>query len=415
MRVIKDRGSITVEASLVLPMFICAVLSLAFFIKLVYVHEIIQYAVDKSAQEMALTSYIYHVSGIQELHDTVHAGIEEKSSMFGEQVSSIFDTYETLKGLPDAAADNLEQAREAMDAGEVDKLQDYLGQTAEEMGELREKFERLADATGEIAGNPLGELESIAFLVAGGAFEDIKTELCIPVVKLYMRKYLVAGSKSSADARLKALNVVNGLKGLDLSESSFFENENNDIDIVVRYSLDIPLPFKILPRLTIVQRASAKAWLGGDETGSLSDEKEVTSVWAMNNFQRGKAIRAKFGGNLPDKYPVIACFDSGSAIMIKSMDLTTPFYQAAGNVESKINGYAKELAGFQGAKRYGIKIEECQIAGRSLKLVIPENEIKPEVEGALRRCVVKAAAIGVRLEIIRYQKKADASSDKDSP
>lgn len=42
-----NKGTITVEASIVLPIFICAILTIGFLTKVVYVHEKIQNVINE--------------------------------------------------------------------------------------------------------------------------------------------------------------------------------------------------------------------------------------------------------------------------------------------------------------------------------------------------------------------------------
>jgi hypothetical protein len=75
---IKDvKGSITVEGAIALPIFLCIIISVAFLIKVVYINEEIHYAISSAAQEMACTSYLYHVSGLQEKQESFYETIEE--------------------------------------------------------------------------------------------------------------------------------------------------------------------------------------------------------------------------------------------------------------------------------------------------------------------------------------------------
>lgn len=395
------KGSLTVEASLVLPIFISAVLSLAFFIRMVYVQEFMQHAISEAAEEMACSAYIFHISGLQGLHDAVRDGIDSKAEISQNQLSSMFDLYNDLKGLsgitPDSHTGDVPQDKTG------DNIKGYSSgsiiSSAESIFKDLKSFVESGEGTGL---TPLNELKSVAALIAQGAFEDIKTELCIPLVKLTVKKYLE--KDEDMDKTLRKMSIVGGYDGLDFSESSFFEN-NNDIDIVVKYKLDIPVPFKVLRPALIMQRATARAWVGDIGTGNPGGQIGEGSVWELGNFDRGKKIRAAFGGNLPEKYPVIASFRSGTATMIKSMDLTARYYQASKNVEDKVDSYVKELVKFKGANREGVKILESQLMEKRIILVIPENEVKPEIMNTLDRCAGKAARNGIRIEIIKYQTK----------
>ncbi|WDV46943.1 pilus assembly protein [Clostridiaceae bacterium M8S5] len=60
----KNKGSLTVEAAIVLPIFIFVIITVAMFIKVVYIQELVGHALKDSVNEMALTSYLFNVSGL---------------------------------------------------------------------------------------------------------------------------------------------------------------------------------------------------------------------------------------------------------------------------------------------------------------------------------------------------------------
>jgi len=360
------KGSVTVEAAIVLPVFLCIIISIIFLIKVVYTHEIIQHAIDETANEMASASYLYHVSGMQGIHDSLRDGMDSRAEVFKNYTDAFLESYKDLNNIISAV-----------------------------------------DAAEEIAENPVRELESLAFSLAEGQFDDIKTQLFLPLLKLYIKKYLVTAESKDLDVRLQKLNIAGGYEGLDFSRSGFFEDENNDIDIVVRYKIDLPVPVRLLPSLTIMQRAAVKAWLGGDEeNGSALQNGNGEDIWFLDNFQRGRKIRDIFGANLPLSFPVIAKFESGRATMIKSMDLTAETYQDALSVSKTVEEYIDKLYKFKGQEEpwgsKGIVIPGNDISSRELLLIIPGNPVEPGVDAALEACRMKALSKGVELKIVRY-------------
>jgi hypothetical protein len=372
---IGKKGSITVEAAIALPVFLCVVISIVMLSRVVYTYGMIQHALTETADEIASIGYIYHISGIRDIHDTARDGIQERADIFRDQLDSIFDTFESLGGSASQSAD-------------------------------------------DAAASPLDELRNIAGYLAIGSFEDIKTELFTPVVKLYMKKYLKPES-GDIDAGLRALNISGGFDGLDFSGSAFLEDTDEDIDIVVRYTVDLPIPIKVLPKLELVQRATARAWLGGDEASGVLDAGSTSEdIWALDNFKRGAKIRTIFGANLPSSFPVIAAFENGRAIMIKSMDLTAESYQNTETVIETIDSYIKELSRYQGQESpWGSKdivIRNSDIRQRELLLVIPQNELSAEVEQLLAQYLSRAAASGVVFRLERYGVKS-MSQDNSKP
>lgn len=61
------RGSITVEAAILLPVFIAAIMTFVFIIKVYYVHEIVQQAITSACEEMSLYSLLYYETNADEL------------------------------------------------------------------------------------------------------------------------------------------------------------------------------------------------------------------------------------------------------------------------------------------------------------------------------------------------------------
>jgi len=362
MRVIDmKKGSVTVEAAIALPVFLCVIISIIFLIKVVYTHELIQHALTETADEIASTGYIYYISGLRDLNDSVRNDLQDRADVFKDHIGTVMDTFSS--------------------------------------------FNNLTESRNETTGS-MDELKNIACLIASGAFNDVKTELFTPVVKLYIKKYFKTENVNDADTRLKELNVKDGLEGLDFSESGFFVT-NDDIDIVVRYSMDFPVPIKFFPELIFVQRASAKAWMGGDESkGVIEGEDGSGDIWSLNNFQRGSKLRTIFGANLPSSFPVIARFDAGNAVMIKSMDLTAESYKNGATVIETLDGYMKKLVRYKGQEKpwgnKGIVIKESEIKQKELLLVIPQNALSPQTEGILSDFMNKALHEGVKLRIERY-------------
>lgn len=397
MRVIsavKKKGAMTVEAALVLPVLLCAFFSVVFLIKAVYTYELIQHALDETAAEIASAGYIYHVSGIRDIHDTVRNGVNDKSELFKGQVGSVFDTYNSLKDIKSSFGQDLPGISDSADL----------------LSNADQNFANMLDEAEGITSNPLDELKSIACYIASGAFENAKTKLFTPVVKLYMKKYLAAEGTTDADERLRSLNISGGFNGMDFNESSFLDDRGDNIDIVVKYRIKLPLPIQFSSGFEFVQRVKVKAWMGGDETqGVLEDSAAADNLWSLSNFARGRKIQRLFGANLPSNFPVIARFENGGAVMIKSMDLTAASYQQGNNAQKVIKEYMEGLASYKGQEKpwgsSGTVILEEDIVSRELLLVIPQNKLSDENEKQLSEMERVAPSMGIALIVKRYGTK----------
>lgn len=413
MKIGKSKGSVTVEASIVLPIFISVVLTISFIIKLVYIHEVIQHAIGDTGKQMASYSYFYHISGIQEIQDTARSGLKSKAQLFQEHADTIIDSYEYLQEVPSKIVENADATVDEYDKDDLNQAKNAYSNNSDTIKETKENLDNTVNVLKEVSQNPMDEVKSLVCVLAEGGFEDIKTEVCVPFVRGYIKKYLRTDDKTSIENSMKKFNIINGFNGLDFSESCFFEDENNNIDIIVKYKVEIPVPFKVFPSLTLVQRSTVKAWLGGDEKEKPEGDKSTESddVWALNNFQRGDKIRTVFGANLPKSFPIISSFDSatGKAIMIKSIDLTAKSYQSGDELIKTIDDYTKKLIKFDGQEepwgKKGITINKSEIKTREMILVIPKNPVKPEIKLLLDDHIKIAASKGITVKVEEYGTK----------
>jgi hypothetical protein len=389
------KGTLTLEAALVLPLLLCVFLSIVFIIKAVYAYGLVNHALNETASEIASASYIYHISGIRDLHDTARNSLMDKSKVLKGQLDSVFDTYNSLKSVKSSLGQGVQGIEDSVVS----------------LRNTEKSFNEMLDSAESVADDPMEELKSIACYIASGAFDDAKTQVFTPVLKLYMKKYLTTEDITDADKRLKLLNIEGGFDGLDFSKSSFLADRDETIDIIVLYTIRLPLPIQIIPGWNVMQRVKVKAWMGGDETtGVLDGSKSADDLWSLGNFQRGLKIRRLFGGNLPSNFPVIASFNNGKAVMIKSVDMTASSYQKGDNAKKLLEGYIDGLSGFKGQEKpWGsgnITIERKDIKNKELLLVIPQNELSDANEKLLASLASKAEAKGISLVIKRYGMKA---------
>ena len=204
----------------------------------------------------------------------------------------------------------------------------------------------------------------------------------------------------------------------DLSVYLDLDNENKRLQITAYYkrnSLFGVFEREIVSSVALYERLDLQ--LPGTET-----QKEDGKVWELGNFERGRFLLSKFGGNLPDTYPVITKWENGSASMLKSMDLTSPTYGGSKQTEQKIRQYIRDLANFEGTdKPWGkdkVFIEKGSIHSKELFLIIPENT-PSEAYSALESMKREAAEKGITMrwetyEVShKYEDKAEDTSTEE--
>ena len=150
---------------------------------------------------------------------------------------------------------------------------------------------------------------------------------------------------------------------------------------------------------------------GGSDADS-KDEKKEADIWSLSNFDRGDAFRELYGANMPKTFPVIDSFNDGKITAIRSIDLTSPYYQDLSHIEKKLKEDILELSGFEprSAVINGRTYSVDNIDSRYLTIVIPENsgviakECLEELKGY-------ALIHGVILEISEYGTSGRYSED----
>ena len=167
--------------------------------------------------------------------------------------------------------------------------------------------------------------------------------------------------------------------------SDFFAPER--IDVFFRISDDHHI-IEVTTEYSVVTLAGVKTRsiysvipLYGDPVLMLRDEEAAKkdeakdNIWSLSNFDRGEAFRDRYGANLPKTFPVIDKVDGGEITAIRSIDLTSPYYQDISNVQKKIRDDIKDLSRFepQSAVINGNTYSVDHIDSRHLTVIIPEN------------------------------------------
>ena len=369
------RGSITMEAAIILPVFFCVVVAIAFLLRAVQVQERIQHAISQAALEIAGASYIYGISG----------------------------------------ALDIQRDAESLAMRGMDNVKDTIVKSAQ--------FDNW------LPGNISGEAEIQFDNASGFMIDSVNGALFSKYAEFVTKKYLGAAAAAdgvSADAASRGaqsdvvggLNIRGGGDGLDFAGSTYLTNGREDVTICVNYEFTIPIPIKPLSRLKISQEAHARAWLFGAGSNAIPEDpyEDEEDIWALSNFERGLKIRAIFHANLPDRFPTIASFSGGVATAIHSLDTTAESYRTPFGIGRQIDGYIREIRDYNGRERPygrdGITVPSEAIMAKRLVLVIPRNDITPGISDEIDRCIRDALAQGVVLQVERYATK-HIDSEKD--
>ena len=371
----RENGSVTLEAAIAFPVFVCIVVFFGFILKCVYVHEKVQHAITQAAIEIAGTSYVYGISGGLETQRELEA---KPSQNGGNNEDTIVKSLSFENWMPGAASDTttqqIEFALSALNQG----------------------------------------LDGILFSQYA-KHVTMKYLLLAPNLNVQNNQNNLndQGEQNTAggDPLFRALNVKNGMNGFNFLGSAYLDKGSDQVVIKVKYTLEIPVFLQAFSEINITQKAAVRAWLfENTETRVLNDEeREEEDIWSLSNFERGKKIRELFHGNLPTTFPGISGYEHGTATLIKSLDTTTASYQNAATLTRVVNSYINELKVYHGQNtpwgRDEIIIRTEDIVMKRLVLVIPSNEISDEVSAAIDVCIQYALSNGIYMQVERYGNK----------
>ena len=369
----KNKGALTVEAAISLPLFICAFLSIAFFMRVAYIHNNVQYAINGAANELSTYSYLYSLSGLQALNDEISGKADEYGESASGHMTGVLEAF-------DALGNSFEgKNRENIDVGDLEGL----------FSDGKVAIENVTNVLADVKNNPKKEFISIAAVFAGAGYEKIKSELSTPIVRFFMGKYInekIFNSKGGPGAYIAVNEGENPLQAFKFDNRIFADNKT--IDIVVSYRIKTVLPINIIPEIHMKQRAIVRGWMSGDgEVTSISewledgedsedeedseegedseDEEEEGSIWDLGNFEYGNYIRDKELKKYQSEGPK-------NIYKVRSINLYAKTYQdlrkAKSSIRSTINDFHSKTKNNEG------------ITSRTLIVVVPEGALTEEAK-----------------------------------
>lgn len=134
----------------------------------------------------------------------------------------------------------------SLDAYRIERLikkDGEMGTVGDNLGQL------IAKVTGSSADNP-------SYVTDNRWYNGDAAQIA-QVVKTRFVGYLAGGDESKADEMLERLNIVDGLSGLDFSESYVI---NNTLYIVLKYELEYDFNIWGLGTVAVEQRTCSKLW-----------------------------------------------------------------------------------------------------------------------------------------------------------
>ena len=280
----KQRGSITIEAAVALPIFLFCILAFAYFIRVVYIQERIQHAITNSANELSMYSYLYGKSGLLDVVTGSRNEADKAKNWLIEDVSTAANAFQDATHSANNlmlevkdVSNTISNIRNSADMSFDIKMNasDIIGSIKSLIGELNTKRRNIETNIKELHASVQTSVNAIDSIIENSqntvgllAYEGmsaLETSIGNACIKALMKKHIT-------DDELTSYFVIDGMDGLDFGRSRYFirdggigsadEPVEDVIDIIVTYKIKIPLPIKFIDEIPLVQRVSVRAWTG---------------------------------------------------------------------------------------------------------------------------------------------------------
>lgn len=226
----KAKGSLTLEAALVVPMFIYAIIAFIYFLQIINIQEAIQHAISETGLETVRYAYVYEY--LRDFNNKEAKDTEDTN----KQISQLFNKQESLP--------NKQESLEKQELPEKQKFS---------------KTQEIKNAAKESPDTKVEEKKTSAEAMIAKFIDSI-------YFKTKMRDHLEVDFIENSC-------IKGGMGGISTYLSAFME-EDDMIDIIVTYRVKLPLPFLKLEELQLLQRVRMRGWTG--YTPKLEDSKDYS-------------------------------------------------------------------------------------------------------------------------------------------
>lgn len=262
-----SRGSITVEASLSMILFVFFMVCIISLINISRVQTKVGNALHLAAIDISNMSYLYYLVGLYDLDTTIsNSGEDAGTAITGHlaKADTVIKDTETFLSVIATGKDEVLGA-EGNISDIVETLKSTSGDAEKQVQAIKASSASLIDDFKGIADNPIGFVKILAQYGIGKASGTAKNLIAGLFAQSLMEDHIEAGGTiTDANQYLVSLGVKDGLGGMSFLASEIFGGDDNtDINLVVVYRVNI---FPLLGDYTIpvAQSASTRAWLYGD-------------------------------------------------------------------------------------------------------------------------------------------------------
>ncbi|MGN0481105.1 MAG: hypothetical protein ACI4EV_06000 [Lachnospiraceae bacterium] len=431
----KERGSITVEASMSITAFVFGIVTILSVINICMVQARMAYAINSAAKELSQYSYMYSLTGIPNSVSKVKQNADGTQQDINDILKNVDEAFSAIDNLGKNAGD----AYSNVVAGQGVSIESISNDWKSIVGsadDVKSSATSLYEKFSSIADNPKKLIFGIASMVQVEAMDLITSRLiAAPLAKLMVKKHLTNESGGSAEAYLKSMRIIPSevtgsyMGGLDFSKSTLFPGGSSEITITVEYSAKIIPLLPIKTTYKFCQTAKTTGWLAGDVSFS-SGQKYIdndtlwteATVTERSGFIRHQVLAdlSKAGYNQVSGLTDVSAYseEKKEFVLISSMN---PLWSEKGSDPKKLEDISDEAvkmaveqlaanakSSTDRKKKVSIKVKDeygvvttkevdCSGASNKVILVIPQdNGLKEKIEGIIAKSQTKGVTIEVQ-------------------
>lgn len=228
----REQGSITLEASIFLVLFIVFYMAMMGLIQIAWAQVILQYAANETAREISQYSYVLTKTGIVDKR----VSTSSQAAAFTANATQLLD--------------------------DIEKVGNTLS-TGEGLGELPGTIEQAGQHAESLLGDTDALMDNIFSLIKTKGADMLSNLVIEELVKGVVKEQIEGMSAKSADTYLQDLGIDGGIEGMDFSGSRWANASSGglpELEVSIIYTIDFHLGIIELEPRTFKVCAKTALW-----------------------------------------------------------------------------------------------------------------------------------------------------------
>ncbi|MEY8338320.1 hypothetical protein AALB16_09900 [Lachnospiraceae bacterium 62-35] len=257
-----QRGSLTMEATIIIVIFIFGYVAISSVVSFIRAQAIIQYSISQAARDISTYCYIISKTGL--MGDSAALGEEAASAKADADkvIGSVVKLYQAM----DSGADSVSGAFDEIPfdgdwQASIDGVGNLQNVTQEEFQNITNASNQMMEEAESYFSQPDKILKGLLSVAKDEGFKALKSYvIAAPISKALVKGQIdLYGHDSQGRDVLEKLGVVDGVDGLNFMGCTLF-NDGKTITVSVVYKMKIDYPFIKTKEFMFKQTASTEAW-----------------------------------------------------------------------------------------------------------------------------------------------------------